>query len=627
MNFILTDVARHGPMGLRLPDLRYTHFMGGRPFSLTRLVMARGVRKRIVDNKPTLTPPVLPSIEEIQQKSQEVVEKKKRKLLQPTILREEGVLGTTDEWTQALEKFGNPADRNVDQLDALAEASMEPYLTESFPNDDASPSQRKRITTPTRFGKKYQALAILPEWLRTSITAQLDPVDKYHLRHDVLRILDSLRSTSGVPLESLLNTKRRDKAKAKARAKKSSQSDDKNQDTVVASTDTTPAILTPHILAYGTREAHAYLAVRFVTSYGVIYNVLKELRKRLPDFNPHQVLDFGTGPGTALWASHEVFGAQMQGCLGVDISEGMLERAEAILEHHQALEKVIPRVEFQRYMSYNPDQPGYDLTVSAFTLSELPTDTLRESTLESLWNQTKDVLVLIDRGTQAGSQMMLKARDWFIKQGQQVTSEDSVPSAASQTGLHIVAPCAHEGACPLKDAQAWCHFSQQVQRPAFMMQAKRCKSNQEDVKYTYLVVRRGPRPVVTPTTTTPETSQALGKRLQGESYSWSRMVFPAMKRSGHVIADMCTPEGTIARDTFVKSDGEATWKDMKKAMWGDLIPHRANHSILRRLAESTPVEPAVEIKSHRKSVKQARSSGQQRKHTKSKRATDDIEDE
>ncbi|KAJ1650317.1 37S ribosomal protein S22 [Dispira simplex] len=590
--------------------------------------MARGVRKRTVDKKITPAPPVFPNIEEIQRKSQKVMEKKKRKLMQPTILREEGMLGTADEWTQALEKFGNPADRNVDQLDALTEASMEPYLTESFPNDDASPSQRKRITSPTRFGKKYQALAIIPEWLRTSITTQLDPVDKYHLRHDVLRILDSLRSTSGVPLESLLNAKRREKAKTKARAKKPTPSEEKSQDAVVVSTDTAPTVLTPHILAYGTCEAHAYLAVRFVTSYGVIYNVLAELRKRLPDLNPHQVLDFGTGPGTALWACHEVFGAKVQDCLGVDISEGMLERAEAIWKDHQELNKIIPRVEFQRYMSYNPDQVGYDLTISAFTLSELPTDTLRESTLESLWNQTKDVLVLIDRGTQAGSQMMLKARDWFIKQGQQVTSEDSPISDTLQTGLHIVAPCAHEDACPLKDTQAWCHFSQQVQRPAFMMQAKRCKSNQEDVKYTYLIIRRGPRPVVTPsTTTTSVTSQALGKRLQSESYSWSRMVFPAMKRSGHVIVDMCTPEGTIARDTFVKSDGETTWKDMKKAMWGDLIPHRANHTILRRLTESTPGKVIVETKSHRKNVKQARSTGQQRTHSKGKSATDDIEDE
>jgi ribosomal protein RSM22 (predicted rRNA methylase) len=32
--------------------------------------------------------------------------------------------------------------------------------------------------------------------------------------------------------------------------------------------------------------------------------------------------------------------------------------------------------------------------------------------------------------------------------------------------------------------------------------------------------------------------------LMSESYKWSRLVFPPLKRSGHIILDCCTAEGT-----------------------------------------------------------------------------------
>lgn len=36
--------------------------------------------------------------------------------------------------------------------------------------------------------------------------------------------------------------------------------------------------------------------------------VMEELRVRLPDFQPATVLDFGSGPGTAIWAATSVSG-------------------------------------------------------------------------------------------------------------------------------------------------------------------------------------------------------------------------------------------------------------------------------------------------------------------------------
>jgi len=52
---------------------------------------------------------------------------------------------------------------------------------------------------------------------------------------------------------------------------------------------------------YGAREAQAYLTYRVGPIYGAVSRVLQELYYRLPQFNPTSMLDFGTGPGTAIW--------------------------------------------------------------------------------------------------------------------------------------------------------------------------------------------------------------------------------------------------------------------------------------------------------------------------------------
>ena len=57
----------------------------------------------------------------------------------------------------------------------------------------------------------------------------------------------------------------------------------------------------PHILSYGVRESMAYIAGLLPITFGPIYNVLTELSRRIPTFTPRDILDFGTGPGTAIW--------------------------------------------------------------------------------------------------------------------------------------------------------------------------------------------------------------------------------------------------------------------------------------------------------------------------------------
>lgn len=48
------------------------------------------------------------------------------------------------------------------------------------------------------------------------------------------------------------------------------------------------------------------MAARMPACYAAVYKVLEEVSMRLPLFNPESMLDFGSGPGTAIWAAHEV---------------------------------------------------------------------------------------------------------------------------------------------------------------------------------------------------------------------------------------------------------------------------------------------------------------------------------
>jgi len=60
-----------------------------------------------------------------------------------------------------------------------------------------------------------------------------------------------------------------------------------------------------------------------------------------------------------------------------------------------------------------------------------------------------------------------------------------------------------------------------------------------------------------------QSAEELQEALRLEAFSWPRLVFPPMKRSGHVILDSCTAEGQSSH----------------------LIPFIASHS------ESMPTDP------------------------------------
>ncbi|MCO5587269.1 hypothetical protein L7F22_041216 [Adiantum nelumboides] len=54
---------------------------------------------------------------------------------------------------------------------------------------------------------------------------------------------------------------------------------------------------------YRQRDTCAYVAARMPAVYSAVHRVLSEIRRRLPEFKPQKILDYGSGPGTAIWSA------------------------------------------------------------------------------------------------------------------------------------------------------------------------------------------------------------------------------------------------------------------------------------------------------------------------------------
>ena len=107
--------------------------------------------------------------------------------------------------------------------------------------------------------------------------------DKRLVRTDALRLYEALRSTARVPKEN-------DDFDGSRESKKLRKS--------------TKTIIEPHKLSYGPRESVAYAAGVLPSTFAAARNVMTEISNRIIDFKPQSMLDFGTGPGTAIWYVH-----------------------------------------------------------------------------------------------------------------------------------------------------------------------------------------------------------------------------------------------------------------------------------------------------------------------------------
>ena len=138
---------------------------------------------------------------------------------------------------------------------------------------------------------------------------------------------------------------------------------------------------------------------------------------------------------------------------------------------------------------------------------------------------------------------------------------------------YVLAPCSHDLHCPMPGG-SWCHFSQRLVRGRLQRQIKKAKSGHEDEKFAYLVIAQGERPKVLQSGTLEDDAEEDTEMPWEEAAShWPRLLSEPIKRSGHVIMDVCAADGEIGRKVVSKSHGgEFGYKQARRMVQGDLWP-------------------------------------------------------
>ncbi len=278
----------------------------------------------------------------------------------------------------------------------------------------------------------------------------------------------------------------------------------------------------------GADAALAYLVARMPATYAAFAAALAAVSARMPDFAPSGLLDLGAGPGTATFAAVEAF-ATIESCTLLephaafrDLAAGLMaESADPTLKQakiHAGDARKAPR-----------GLSRADLVIASYVLVETDAAGTRDIVTTALAHGTGTIL-LVEPGTPAGFDKIRAARVDLIA-----------------AGLHIVAPCPGNVACPMT-APDWCHFSQRLPRSRDHMVLKAASVPFEDERYAYVAASR-----------TAPAGAAVGRVLAE----------PETTKAA-VGLKVCTLAGLVHRR--VPRSDKAGYKAARKYSWGDAVP-------------------------------------------------------
>lgn len=259
-------------------------------------------------------------------------------------------------------------------------------------------------------------------------------------------------------------------------------------------------------LKYRDDQTVAYVASRMPAVYSACHRVLSEVRRRLPGFSPTRVLDFGAGTGSAMWAVREVWPRSLERINLVEPSQSMQRAGQSLIKNLKNLPLIHSYNSIQSLTkNINKSDREHDLVIASYVLGEIASLQDRITIVRQLWDLTQDVLVLVEPGTPHGSNIISQMRShilWMEKRKRRklenALDETSKDLVDLKTGAFVVAPCAHDGRCPLDNTGKYCHFVQRLERTTSQRAYKRSKGEPlrgfEDEKFCFVAFRRGRRP-------------------------------------------------------------------------------------------------------------------------------------
>lgn len=389
-------------------------------------------------------------------------------------------------------------------------------------------------------------------------------------------------------------------------------------------------------------EADAYIAGVMPGTYASVMSTLVEVRKRLGSNwmrdlifreggEGPRVLDAGAG-GAGIIAWREVLQAEWDVLKDEGIVEGesapsgrttvltgsnsLRHRVSRLLDNTTFLPRLPDYIHAsnpETDLDGSPTQvrKAFDVIIAPHTLFPLKEDFRRKNMIQNLWSlldPNGGVLILIEKGLPRGFEAIAGARslllDSHISSPGDTAFETRIDSTNTERFIEkeegmIIAPCTNHSKCPMypipglsTGRKDFCHFGQRFIRPNYLQRLLGAKiRNHEDVKYSYVAVRRGvdarkaTNPLVQGEGATLQSFEGYeehdlpdtGVEMSGEesdvkfhALSLPRSVLPPLKRRGHVTLDLCTPSGKLERWTVPKSFSRTAYRDARKSKWGDL---------------------------------------------------------
>ncbi|RDL35983.1 uncharacterized protein BP5553_06595 [Venustampulla echinocandica] len=400
-------------------------------------------------------------------------------------------------------------------------------------------------------------------------------------------------------------------------------------------------------------EADTYISAVMPGIYAPVVGTLVEVRKRLGSSwlrdlllrknGSARVLDAGAG-GAGAVAWREIAQAEWDVMSEEGIVRGpnpptgkttvlvgadtLRHRVSGLLENTTFLPRLPDYVHSSRSSAHvdgaaAQGRKTYDVIIAPHTLFRLKEDFRRKNMVQNLWSlldPNGGVLILIEKGVPRGFEAIAGAREQllekYISSPGDTATENEIESRASEKARFaekedgmIIAPCTNHSKCPMyltpglsSGRKDFCHFSQRFIRPPYLQQVLGASlRNHEDIKYSYIAVRRGDdarkaeSPLLQGDAATDQAfegyedhdlpqSEVGGDATSTVTFnalSLPRAVLPPLKRRGHVTLDLCTPSGKLERWTVPKSFSKPAYRDARKSAWGDLWALGAKTRVLR----------------------------------------------
>ncbi|WP_366653734.1 small ribosomal subunit Rsm22 family protein [Fodinicurvata sp. EGI_FJ10296] len=280
-------------------------------------------------------------------------------------------------------------------------------------------------------------------------------------------------------------------------------------------------------------ERRAYLRHRFPATFAAVSAALATMPPALAA-GIADAVDLGAGTG----ASAAAAAVRLPGLTAmtiIDSDRAALALAEPLVAAANPDLAVTTRTADAAAGLARVHSGGADLVMASYLLNELPGDRA-DTVTDAMWHSARRAVLIVEPGSRVGFAALIRARQRLI-----------------DLGARLLAPCPHVRACPMGEpgqGDDWCHFPLGYDDPFEDQQGR----STEKISFVLAILPS-------------DETDADGIASPADN----RIVKAPMRRTGHVVLDLCTRSGTLERRTVTRRQGK-DYKAARAADWGDAWP-------------------------------------------------------